>query len=431
MHSEAVGDLSVASAEGESQVFRGGGDRRYDLLDTGVLDNPYPLYDELRTAAPVYRDRRFFGCILTRYDDIVAVLKDSRVSSRRPTADERVPRSLAAIAEQLRELRAFQSRWMLYLDPPEHTRLRSLVNNSFTAVAVARMRDRVQALVDGLLLPYVGGSRFDAVQDFARPLPALVIADILGLPSEDRTLFQTWSDGIAAGMVLSNGQEAVGGLMEAHRSQGELISYFRDMIRARRAKPSDDVLSALIAAEEADSRLDDAELIAMCVLLLFAGHETTTHLIGNGLLALIEWPSEFDRLRGEPGLVQRAVEEFLRFDSPVQATGRRTTADMEIRGCAIRAGEFLTPVIGAANRDPTVFENPDRLDIARAENRHLAFAFGPHFCLGAPLARLEGQLAIGTIARVFRHVERAGQMTRRQNFYMRGLESLPLVGTAA
>ena len=172
---------------------------------------------------------------------------------------------------------------MLYLDPPEHTRLRSLVNNSFTAVAVARMRDRVQALVDGLLLPYVGGSRFDAVQDFARPLPALVIADILGLPSEDRTLFQTWSDGIAAGMVLSTGQEAVGGLMEAHRSQGELISYFRDMIRARRAKPRDDVLSALIAAEEAGSHLDDAELIAMCVLLLFAGHETTTHLIGNGL----------------------------------------------------------------------------------------------------------------------------------------------------
>src|SRR2546430_6932933 len=168
--------MSVESKGAGSGAFVAAGERKYDLLDAATLENPYAVYDALRSAAPVYRDRRFFGCILTRYDDIVAVLKDSRVSSRRPTADERVPRSLAAIAEQLRELRAFQSQWMLYLDAPEHTRLRSLVNNSFTAVAVARMRDRVQALVDGLLLPYVGGSRFDAVQDFARPLPALVIA---------------------------------------------------------------------------------------------------------------------------------------------------------------------------------------------------------------------------------------------------------------
>jgi pimeloyl-[acyl-carrier protein] synthase len=431
MHSEAVGDLSVASAEGESRALAGEGDRRYDLLDAAVLDDPYPLYDELRTVAPVYRDRRFFGCILTRYDDIVAVLKDGRVSSRRPTADERVPRSLSAIAEQLRELRAFQSRWMLYLDPPEHTRLRSLVNKSFTAATVARMRGRIQGLIDELLRPYVDGARFDVVQGFARPLPALVIADILGLPPEDRALLQDWSDGLAAGMVLSTGQDAIEGLTEAHRCQAELIRYFEDMIRVRRAAPREDLLSALIAAEEDGSRLGDDELIAMCVLLLFAGHETTTHLIGNTVLALTAWPSEFDRLRVEPALVQRAVEEFLRFDSPVQATGRRATTDMEIRGCAIRAGEFLTPVIGAANRDPSVFDHPDRLDISRAENRHLAFALGPHFCLGAPLARLEGQLAIGSVVSTFRHLERSGQGTRRGNFYMRGLESLPVVGIAA
>ena len=176
-----------------------------------------------------------------------------------------------------------------------------------------------------------------------------------------------------------------------------------------------DLLSALIAAEEDGSRLDDDELIAMCVLLLFAGHETTTHLIGNGILALIEWPNEFDRLRAEPGLLQPAVEEFLRFDSPVQATGRRATADMEIRGCAIRAGEFLTPVIAAANRDPSVFDRPDRLDISRADNRHLAFAQGPHFCLGAPLARLEAQLAIGTVVSTFRRLEPGGQRAGRDS----------------
>jgi len=404
---------------------------RYDLLDPTALDDPYPLYDELRAAAPVYRDRRLFGCILTRYDDVVSVLKDPRVSSRRPTADERVPRSFAAIADQIHELRAFQSRWMMYLDPPEHTRLRALVNSSFTPAAVARMRDRVQCLVDELLRPLMEGVTFDVVQSFARPLPALVIADILGLPAEDRTLFQAWSDGITAGMVLSTGQDAIEGLTAAHHCQRELIRYFEDMIQARRTEPHDDLLSALIAAEEGGSRLDDAELIAMCVLLLFAGHETTTRLIGNGILALVDWPSEFERLRAEPGITPQAVEECLRFDSPVQATGRRATTDMEIRGCHIRAGEFLSPVIGAANRDPAAFEDPNRLDIGRVENRHLSVALGAHFCLGAPLARLEGQIAIGSIVGAFRHLEPSGNRVRRRNFYMRGLESLPLVGTAA
>jgi cytochrome P450 len=275
------------------------------------------------------------------------------------------------------------------------------------------------------------GVTFDVVQSFARPLPALVIADILGLPAEDRTLFQAWSDGITAGMVLSTGQDAIEGLTAAHHCQRELIRYFEDMIQARRTEPHDDLLSALIAAEEGGSRLDDAELIAMCVLLLFAGHETTTRLIGNGILALVDWPSEFDRLRAEPGITPQAVEECLRFDSPVQATGRRATTDMEIRGCHIRAGEFLSPVIGAANRDPAVFEDPNRLNIGRVENRHLSFALGAHFCLGAPLARLEGQIAIGSIVGAFRHLEPSGDRVRRRNFYMRGLESLPLVGTAA
>jgi cytochrome P450 len=232
-------------------------------------------------------------------------------------------------------------------------------------------------------------------------------------------------------MVLSTGQDAIEGLTVAHHCQRELIRYFEDMIQARRTEPHDDLLSALITAEEDGSRLDDAELIAMCVLLLFAGHETTTRLIGNGILALVDWPSEFERLRAEPGITPQAVEECLRFDSPVQATGRRATTDMEIRGCHIRAGEFLSPVIGAANRDPAVFEDPNRLDIGRVENRHLSFALGAHFCLGAPLARLEGQIAIGSIVGAFRHLEPSGDRVRRRNFYMRGLESLPLVGTAA
>lgn len=406
--------------------------KRFELLDPSSLDDPYPQYEEMRVAAPLYRDRRFLGWILTRYEDVAAVLRDPRVSSRRPTADEVIPASLASVAERVRELRTFQGRWMMYLDPPEHTRLRALVSKSFTAGTVANMRERIQGLVDDLLATARESGTFDVVQDFARPLPALVIADLIGLPREDRTIFQSWSDGIAAGMVLSaRGQAALDGLIEAHRCQRELMAYFEALIASRRARPQEDLLSGLIAAEQDGSRLDDDELIAMCVLLLFGGHETTTHLIGNSVLALLQHPGEYARLQAEPALIGRAVEEFLRFDSPVQATGRRATTDMEIGGFPIRAGEFLTPVIGSANRDPAWFHDPNQLDIGRQENRHLAFALGPHFCLGAPLARLEGQLAIGGVVGAFRSMQLAGPIVRRRHFYLRGLESLPVSGNAA
>jgi cytochrome P450 len=287
-------------------------------------------------------------------------------------------------------------------------------------------------MVDELLSACRESGTCDVIRDFARPLPALVIADLIGLPREDRVVFQSWSDGIAAGMVLSTrSQEALEGLIEAHRCQTELIAYFEALIASRRARPREDLLSGLIAAEQDGSRLDDTELIAMCVLLLFGGHETTTHLIGNAVLALLEHPAEYRRLHSELELIGRAVEEFLRFDSPVQATGRRATTDMEIRGVHVRTGEFLTPVIGSANRDPSFFTDPHTLDISRQENRHLAFASGPHFCLGAPLARLEGQLAIGSMVGAFRSMEIAGPIARRPHFYLRGLESLPVRGVAA
>jgi cytochrome P450 len=386
----------------------------------------------MRVAAPIYRDRRFLGWILTRYDEVSAVLRDPRVSSVRPTASEVVPNSLASIGERVRELRAFQARWMMYLDPPEHTRLRALVSKSFTSSTVANLRERIQGIVDELLAACRESGTYDVIKDFARPLPALVIADLIGLPREDRIEFQSWSDGIAAGMVLSTrGPGALEGLTEAHRCQTELIAYFESLIASRRSQPQDDLLSGLIAAEQEGTKLDDAELIAMCVLLLFGGHETTTHLIGNAVLALLEHPAECRRLKSEPALIGRAVEEFLRFDSPVQATGRRATTDMEIGGVHVRAGEFLTPVIGSANRDPSCFNDPNTLDISRQENRHLAFALGPHFCLGAPLARLEGQLAIGSLVGAFRTMELAGAVVRRRHFYLRGLESLPLTGIAA
>jgi pimeloyl-[acyl-carrier protein] synthase len=401
---------------------------RYDLLDPSVLQDPYPLYRQMRDEAPVYRDRRFMGWILTRYDDVLAVLRDPRVSSQRPLATEPVGRSLASIATEVREIRQFQGRWMMHLDPPEHTRLRTLVSKAFTATRVEALRETVQALTDELLSHAREAGYVDLVQDLARPLPALVIGDLLGVPREDRSTLQVWSDGIAAGMVLSGrGQAALDGFREAHRCQRELVGYFQALIALRRRRPKDDLLSAFIAAEENGSILGDDELISMCVLLLFAGQETTTGLIGNGLLALLEHPGELKRLRDEPALIERAVEEFLRFDCPVQATGRRATVAMDIGGYRVEPGDFLTPVIGAANRDPKRFARADELDIARDDNRHLGFAHGPHYCLGAPLARLEGQIAIGTVVQTFARLEPGGPTKRRQHFYLRGLESLPVV----
>ena len=252
--------------------------------------------------------------------------------------------------------------------------------------------------------------------------------DLLGVPREDRQSLQAWSDGIAAGMVLSGrGQAALDGLREAHRSQRELVDYFRGMIVERRRRPKDDLLSGFIAAEDNGGMLGDDEVIGMCVLLLFAGQETTTHLIGNGLLALLELPEQLARLRDEPALIGRAIEEFLRFDCPVQATGRRATGAMDIGGQRIEPGDFLTPVIGAANRDPKRFARPDELDMTRADNRHLGFAHGPHYCLGAPLARLEGQIAIASVVLKFASLEPAEPPKRRLHFYLRGLESLSVL----
>ena len=401
---------------------------RYELLDPSVLQDPYPLYRRMRDEAPVHRDRRFRGWILTSYDDVLAVLRDPRVSSQRPLANEPVGRSLAAIATEVREIREFQARWMMHLDPPEHTRLRTLASKAFTAARADGLRKTVQDLADELLSPAREAGYIDLVQDLARPLPALVIGDLLGVPREDRPTLRVWSDGIAAGMVLSGrGQAALDGFREAHRTQREFVDYFRTLIAERRRRPKYDLLSAFIAAEENGGILNDDELISMCVLLLFAGHETTTGLIGNGLLALLNHPGQLERLREEPALIERAVEEFLRFDCPVQATGRRARVAMDIGGYRVEPGDFLTPVIGAANRDPKRFARADELDIARDDNRHLGFAHGPHYCLGAPLARLEGQIAIGTVLQTFARLEPGGLPKRRQHFYLRGLESLPVV----
>jgi cytochrome P450 len=354
---------------------------------------------------------------------VQTILRDPTVSSRRPLADEPIPRSLEPIADELRELRRFQAYWLLYLDPPDHIRLRGLLASAFTPERAEHLRPRIQDLIDQLLTDTPSGE-LEIMRDLARPLPVLVIAELLGLPAEDRGLFRAWSDGIAGGMLLQGGPDAVARLREAHHCQRELIAYLRELIGRHQREPRDDLLSALLAAQGAGAIASSDELLATCVLLLFAGHETTTNLIGNGVLALLEHPEQLERLRREAELLPTAVEELLRFDSPVQATGRRTTSEVRLGDEVIGPNEFLIVLLGSANRDSERFERPDALDVGRPANRHLAFAQGPHFCLGAPLARLEGQLAIGACVQRLPGMHLAAEPRRRRHFYLRGLDEL-------
>jgi len=317
---------------------------------------------------------------------------------------------------------------MLFRDPPDHTRLRGLVNKAFTPRAVEALRSHIDAIVASLLEKQQGKPSFDMVTEFAYPLPVLVICELLGVSEEDRGKFGAWSAAVAQSLdnlglsdpdVIRRGNEAATGLTE----------YFRDLIKKRRGAYVDDILGGLLAAEEQGDRLTEDELLATCILIFFAGHETTVNLIGNGTLALLRHPGELERLRARPELLPGAVEELLRFDSPVQRSGRSILADVEIDGVVFPAGWRLNMLIGAANRDPAQFPDPDRLDITRPNAaQHLSFAAGIHYCIGAPLARLEAQLALGALLRFAPHLRLATDKPAwRSTFVLRGLASLPVV----
>jgi hypothetical protein len=313
---------------------------------------------------------------------------------------------------------------MLFCDPPDHTRLRNLVGKAFTPRTVRRLRPRVEALVDELLAPAAAAGGMDVIRDLAVPLPIVVIAELLGVPSEDRERLKVWSDRTA---MLIDGTLRDEHLDVALPSFLELVEYLRHEIERRRAAPRDDLISALVAAQDAEDALSEPEILATCALVLGAGHETTTNLIGNGLLALLRDPEAWARLVREPELLPTAVEELLRFDGPVQTTSRTTTEPAVIGGHHVPAGVEVNTLLGAANRDPTRFPDPDRLVLDRTDNHHLAFGHGPHFCLGAPLARLEGQVAIGALARRFPGMKlEVDDPPVRPGFVLRGRASLPV-----
>jgi len=398
------------------------------MIGGELLANPYPMYAMLRRSSPVFRIPAAGGqaepgqWLLLRHEDVTQALRDPRFSADRRRAVLFQQNRALLPPEILGEQGGFRT--MLVMDPPDHTRVRGLVNKAFTPRRVASLRGHIEGIVEELLGSVAARGGMDVIADFAAPLPAIVIAELLGVPREDYPQFKAWSNDLVS---LAGGMDRNDALGRFRRGLDALLGYLREIISVRRREPRDDLISAMIAAQEAHDALSDGELLATSNLLLLAGHETTTNLIGNGLLALLRNPGELERLRAEPALLRSAIEEMLRYDSPVQATVRIPVEEIELSGQRIPPGALVVVGIGAANRDPAVFPEPDRFDVARTDNRHLSFGFGAHFCLGAPLARLEAEIAFQMLLERFPglRLEKA-DVTYRPNVVLRGLTALPV-----
>ena len=397
---------------------------QFNPFDPSFRADPYGVYNRLREEEPVHQSPLGFF-VLTRYEDCANILRDPR-SSNDFVNSAQAQQEAAKQGLDLQQIAGEGTRPFLFMDPPDHTRLRGLVSKAFTPRVVEGLRPRAQEIVDRLLDAAVARGELDVIADLAYPLPVTIISEMLGVPAEDHQVFQGWSREMARSLdpdfVLPPDV-----LERRQRASEEFAEYFRALIAKRRTDLREDLVSALISAEDGGETLSEDELLATCILLLIAGHETTVNLIGNGMLALLRHPDQLALLRDDPSLIKTAVEELLRFDPPVQLTGRTAKEDIPLNEGLLPKGQQAILLLGAANRDPRQFADPDRLDIARAENRHLAFGMGIHFCLGAPLARIEGQIAIGEMARRFGSPElMAVEPEYKENITLRGLASLPV-----
>jgi pimeloyl-[acyl-carrier protein] synthase len=390
----------------------------FNPFDAAHREDPYPLYREMREYEPVHWSEAQGFWLATSYDAVQVGLRDHERFSRATTA-----KHLEGSGREPGPLERLNLEFFIQKDPPEHTRLRQLVSKAFTPKRVAEMRQRIQELTDELLDQADASGSMDVITDFAYPLPAMVITELLGAPPQDRDMFKAWSTALAVAQEPKPSRDEI---RRGDQAALEAADYLSNLIEQRRSNPADDLLSALVAVRDAGhARLSTEEMISACVLILTAGHETTMSLIGNGLLALLQHPVQLERLRTDPSLVPLALEEFLRYDTPVQMTGRVVRRDTTLDGKHLRAGQSILLVLGAANRDPAHFASPDDLDIARDPNRHLAFGFGIHHCLGAPLARLEGEVVFTTLLRRFPNLHLGSDEPKRADVTMlRGLRSL-------
>jgi cytochrome P450 len=394
----------------------------FNIADPMFKANPYPMFAHLRMNAPVLRLPSRYGMgnmwLITRYKDAVSILKDERFIKN--------GRSLLS-PQQLAELPATEFDIMDYSllanDGETHRRLRSLVHKAFTPQLIEHLHPRIENICAELLDKVTGQGHMDLIADYAFPLPIIVICEMLGVPSQDRDNFRKWSN-ILLNDTADIDETTLGQAMTA------LVDYLRSVIDDRRKHPQDDLITRLVEVEEAGDQLSELELLAMVFLLLIAGHETTVNLIGSGMLALLQHPTQLQKLRNEPSLIKTAIEELLRYTSPVEnSTERYPNQDIEFNGVLIARGELVLVSLSSANRDPEQFANPEALDITRTDNKHIAFGFGVHYCLGAPLARMEGAIAIPMLLERMRTLKLAIDPSRlkwRQSFFMRGVESLPV-----
>jgi cytochrome P450 len=415
-----------------------------NLLRQEVRADPYPFYEQLRTQDPVHWDEEMGFWVLTRYDDIAGLYTDDRFSRAQGLMRgfERLPETHQEIARPV--YHSF-SRTVFYADPPYHTHLRSLMNHAFTPRYVERLRPYIQKTVDDLLDAAQARGGMDIVHDLAYPLPVMVIAELIGLPVSDRSQFKNWSDDLFAilGTVRHKSPEL---LERAAKSLSEMTGYIKDLADDRRKNMGEDLLSVLLSASEGGScpyphqasgelaprsetsaTLTEDELVANVNILLSTGHETTTHLIGNGILALLQHPHQLELLRSQSGLLDSAIDEILRYDNPVQITYRSALEDAELRGRTIHKGDLVNSILGSANRDPERFKEPNDFDITRGEGRHLSFGLGIHYCIGAPLVRLEAEIAFETILRRFPNLQlQTHELEWQEHPIFRGLKTLPV-----
>jgi cytochrome P450 len=392
----------------------------YQLLDPAVLANPYPLYERLRTEAPVHWDPYLHAWVVTRYADVVTVLHHFS-ANRTPTPEQYAAIGLA----ELGPLAQVMVKQMLFMDAPDHTRLRGLASTAFTPARVEALRSHIKEILDNLLAPLLETGRMDVIADLAAPLPAIVTAEMMGLPISDANQLKDWSADFAE--VLGNFQHNPDRASRTLKCVEEMTSYFRDAIEEIRREPREGLISALLNAEIDGDRLTEEEVIANCIVTMVGGQETTTNLIGNGVLTLVRHPDQMLRLKNDLTLIPSAVEELLRYESPSQHTARICREDTELGGKLIRKGQAVIAVMGAGNRDPERFPDPDRLDLGRTDNRHLAFGWASHFCFGAPLARNEGQLTFEALVRLTNKLEiEPRPIVWRNNLGLRGLTSLPV-----
>ena len=391
----------------------------FQLLDPEVLANPYPLFKRLRETDPVHWDPFLHAWVVTRYDDVIAVMLQCS-ADRTPRPEQLEAMGMMA---ELKPISQVMVKQMLFMDAPAHTRLRALCAVAFTPARVAALKQHIQDIADRLIDRVIDSEKMDVIADFANPLPAIVTAELFGVPVEDHQKLKDWSTDFAE--MLGNFQHNTDRARRVLKSTESLLEYFQGAIRQQKENPRPGLVGSLLDAEVDGSRLTEEEIVANLIVTMVGGQETTTNLIGNGLVSLLKNPDQLELVKDDPSVWPSAVEELLRYESPSQHTARLAPEDMVLRGKKIQKRQAVIAVFAAANRDPERFPNPDKLDLKRTDNRHVAFAWGPHYCFGAPLARIEGHIAFETMLRRLPNLRLETQdLEWRENLGLRGLKSL-------